>query len=85
MQIPEAVIQATVMALSASSGHVIASLLNLGGVALLVHRHLSGKHLLDSLELWKLLPQAKKYTYYRLALFGLAFAFTMFRCATWIW
>lgn len=79
---PELVIQCLVLLLSLSSGHVVAALLNIAGTALLVHRYVQGKHLLDSLELWKQLPQAKRTSYMKLAAFGVAFAFTMFRYAS---
>jgi Cornichon protein len=80
VQYPELAIQVAALALSLFSGHVVATLLNLVGTGLLASRHWAGKQSLDSLELWKLLSQAKKWTYYKLAAFGSAFAFTMFRC-----
>jgi hypothetical protein len=78
--LPELLIQLVVLLLSIFAGHVVAAILNLGGAALLIHRFYHQKHKLDSLELWKLLPQAKRHSYYKLAAFGIAFAFTMFRC-----
>lgn len=84
LQIPELVIQCLVLLLSLSSGHIVAALLNFAGAALLVHRFVQGKHLLDSLELWKQLPQAKRTSYMKLAAFGGAFAFIMFRCAAFL-
>ena len=73
--------QVLVLALSVTSGHIVAALLNLAGVGLLARRYQTGKLQLDSVELWKLLPEAKKFTYCRLGAYGVAFAFTMFRCA----
>jgi hypothetical protein len=81
VQLPELLIQLVVLLLSAFAGHVVAAILNIAGTALLVHRYVQGKQKLDSLELWKLLPQAKRHSYYKLAAFGVAFAFTMFRYA----
>ena len=81
MQYPEIAVQAVVLALSLLGGHFVAALLNAAGLALLLRRLSVKKLRLDSLELWKLLPQAKQYTYYKLGIFGASFAFTMFRCA----
>ena len=82
MQLVECAVQGSVLCLSVTSGHVIASFLNIAGAAVLGYRFYTGKQYLDSVELWKLLPQAKKWTYYKLAAFATAFAFTMFRCVS---
>lgn len=79
MQFVEVGIQIAVVVLSLLSGHVTAAVLNGAALAFLMKKYTSGKIKLDSLELWKLLPQAKQYNYIKMGLFGAAFAFTMFR------
>lgn len=72
-------IQLSILAISLVSGHMVASLLSAVGTGLLVHRHALGKHLLDPLELWKQLPQARQYTYFKMGAFSAAFVFITFR------
>lgn len=79
LQAPEIGIQLTILAISLVSGHMVASLLSAVGAGLLIHRHARGKHLLDPLELWKQLPQARQYTYFKMAAFSASFVFVTFR------
>jgi Cornichon protein len=73
--------QVAALLLSLASGHILASVLNIAGLALVAERHLKRKQLLDPLELWKQLPHARRRAYMKLIAYGVTFAFTMFRCA----